>query len=102
MGHAVKFSFKSDPWLVFGFLVFLVVYIWFMTGFHGAPWWWSVIYYVIGIGILTPIFFVARRQARINKKLQEKGKSITNVSWKQNIQLHKDERLSYKNKIRNR
>ena len=92
MGYIGRQLLKNSPWAAFGLWIFIIVYIGFVSGMlFFDPWEMSIIYIIIGTGVLIPIFFVCRRQARINKKLRENGKSITNVNFIQNLNLHIDE-----------
>ena len=92
MGYIGRQLLKNSPWAAFGLWIFIIVYIGFVSGMlFFDPWEMGIIYIIIGTGVLIPIFFVCRRQARINKKLQEKGKSIIDVNWTQNMNLHIDE-----------
>lgn len=92
MGYIGQNLLKNAPWATFGLWIFIIVYIGFVSGMlFFDPWEMGIIYIIIGTGVLIPIFFVCRRQARINKKLRENGKSITNVNLIQNMNLHIDE-----------
>ena len=92
MGYIGQNLLKNAPWATFGLWIFIIVYIGFVSGMlFFDPWEMGIIYIIIGTGVLIPIFFVCRRQARINKKLRENGKSITNVNFIQNLNLHIDE-----------
>lgn len=92
MGYIGRQLLKNSPWAAFGLWIFIIVYIGFESGMlFFDPWEMGIIYIIIGTGVLIPIFFVCRRQARINKKLRENGKSITNVNLIQNMNLHIDE-----------
>lgn len=92
MGYIGRQLLKNSPWAAFGLWIFIIVYIGFVSGMlFFDPWEMGIIYIIIGTGVLIPIFFVCRRQARINKKLQEKGKSIIDVNWTQNMSMHIDE-----------
>lgn len=93
MGYIGRQLLKNSPWAAFGLWIFIIVYIGFESGMllFVDIWWQGIIYIVVGTGVLIPIFFVCRRQARINRKLQEKGKSIIDVNWTQNMNLHIDE-----------
>ena len=92
MGYIGQNLLKNAPWAAFGLWIFIIVYIGFESGMlFFDPWEMGIIYIIIGTGVLIPIFFVCRRQARINKKVQEKGKSIIDVNWTQNMSMHIDE-----------
>lgn len=92
MGYIGRQLLKNSPWAAFGLWIFIIVYIGFVSGMlFFDPWEMGIIYIIIGTGVLIPIFFVCRRQARINKKLQEKGKSIIDVNWTQNMGMHINE-----------
>lgn len=92
MGYIGRQLLKNSPWAAFGLWIFIIVYIGFVSGMlFFNPWEMGIIYIIIGTGVLIPIFFVCRRQARINEKLQEKGKSIIDVNWTQNMNLLIDE-----------
>lgn len=92
MGYIGQNLLKNAPWATFGLWIFIIVYIGFVSGMlFFDPWEMGIIYIIIGTGVLIPIFFVCRRQARINKKLQEKGKSIIDVNWTQNMSMHINE-----------
>lgn len=92
MGYIGRQLLKNSPWAAFGLWIFIIVYIGFVSGMlFFDPWEMGIIYIIIGTGVLIPIFFVCRRQARINRKLQEKGKSIIDVNWTQNMGMHMDE-----------
>lgn len=92
MGYIGQNLLKNAPWATFGLWIFIIVYIGFVSGMlFFDPWEMGIIYIIIGTGVLIPIFFVCCRQARVNKKLRENGKSITNVNFIQNLNLHIDE-----------
>lgn len=96
MGYLGRKMAKNSPWATLVIWIVLVVCmasplleednIWIVLG--GCA---------IAIGFLVLLFFTCRRQARINKKLKQQGKSIHNVSWTKNMGLHIDEMLDEQN-----
>ena len=95
MGYLGQQLFKNSPWAA---LIMWIVFIAVITYplLEGENVWIILGGCAIAIGFLVLLFFTCRRQAHINKKLREQGKSIHNVSWTKNMGLHLDEMLGEK------
>ena len=96
MGYNGQQLFKNSPWAaLIMWIVFIAVIAFPML--EGENIWIILGGCAIAIALIVLIFFVCRRQARINKKLKKQGKSINNVSWTKNMGLHMDEILDEQN-----
>lgn len=90
MGYAGQQLFKKSPWVTFVIWCVLIGYI-CATCVTRDNFWWVL---PLAIAFLVGTFFSCRTQARINKKMREQNKSISNVSWTENIQMHLDEMIN--------
>ena len=96
MGYLGQQLFKNSPWAaLIVWIVFIAVIAFPML--EGENIWIILGGCAIAIALIVLIFFACRRQARINKKLKQQGKSINNVSWTKNMGLHMDEMLDEQN-----
>lgn len=96
MGYLGQQLYKNSPWAA---LIVWIVFIAIIACplLEGKNVWTILGGCAIAIALIVLIFCACRRQARINKKLKQQGKSIHNVSWTKNMGLHMDEMLGEQN-----